>query len=191
MHEHVEHLAPQADALLADATSPASPEKPSNSLASIVGKIAAMLGSDRFPSADRAALRRYGQGQPIPLAFYRLWLQLQDELPKGNAALSAWAVLVCAMARGGPKSHQYGKPFGSALFESGYSEARLERLLSADADVQLTLFDSTSRFLAAKGASFDWTDAAALLFSKEEGRQERARRKIAESYYTAQRRASK
>lgn len=171
------------------ATAQQAPPEPA--LASVVASMAGILGQPHYPPGDRAALRRWAPGRPIPLAFYRLWLRhLGDELPP-DSRISAWMALACGLALAGPESHRKGRPLGQALSESGFSEARLERLLGAPDDLRLDLFLSMVRFLAAKSESFDWTDAAALLLASNPDTREQTHRRIAESFYRAEARKEK
>ncbi|MFN3629826.1 MAG: type I-E CRISPR-associated protein Cse2/CasB, partial [Casimicrobiaceae bacterium] len=54
---------------------PATTPTKALTLASIVGRLAHAIGEAHYPNGDRAALRRWAPGQPLPLAFYRLWLR--------------------------------------------------------------------------------------------------------------------
>jgi len=165
----------------------AEPEaSPEAGLADLVAKLAAVLKQSHYPAGDLAALRRWAPSRPSPLAFYRLWLRhLGDELPADHH-LPAWTALAWGLALAGPASHRKGRSLGQALWEAGFSEARLERLLAAPEDVRLDLFLSMVRFLAAKGESFDWTDAAALLLAANPEKRERIHRHIAKSFYRCQ-----
>lgn len=153
-------------------------------LAGRVGRIASLLAADHFPGGDRAALKRHAPGQAPPLAFYRLWLRhLQADLPS-EATTGAWALVVWGLALNGRKAHRPDRPLGRCLAESGYSEARLERLLAAaDDDTRLALTASVVRFIAAKGDSFDWSQLAQLLLARSEDARERVHRRIATDYY--------
>jgi len=153
------------------------------SLATQVARLAGVVGAAHYPSGDRAALRRWSPGQPLPLAFYRLWLRHMDtELPPPTK-LEAWMTLVWTMATLGAEAHAPKRPLGQALAESKFAEGRLERLLSAPEDVRLDLLMSAIRFLAAKGEHFDLVDAALFLLIADNDRREDLYRRIAASYY--------
>lgn len=155
----------------------------SDGLAARVARLAHLLASEHFPGADRAALKRYAPGQAPSLAFYRTWLRhLGEELPREEET-RAWALMAWGLALMGAHAHRRDRPLGTALAESGYSEARLERLLAADAEARLDLFTSLVRFLASKGEGFDWLDAARLLLTRDPDRRESAYRRIAAHYY--------
>lgn len=150
-------------------------------LGSLVARLAAVVGSERFPNADRAALKRWAPGQPPPLAFYRLWLRSVDgELP-APAQTQAWMLVTSGLALG--VAHQRGRPLGRVLAESRYAEARLERLLAAPPDVLPELFASLMRFLAARGEPVDWLDAARLLLTQDADKRESVHRRIASDYF--------
>lgn len=156
------------------------------SLASDIARIASVIGAHHYPTGERAALRRWAPGQPIPLAFYRLWLRyLGRDLPT-EAHTEAWMALAWGLATAGPDSHQPDRPWGQALAGSHFSEGRLERLLSAPEDLRLDLFMSAVRFLAAKGERFDWSDAARFLLTSDPAKREALNRRIASSYYRDQ-----
>lgn len=152
-------------------------------LGTIVARLAGILSASHYSNGDRAALRRWSIGQPLPLGFYRLWLRhAEQELPAETHA-EVWMVLVWGLATMGAEAHRPGRPFGRALAESGYSEARVERLLSASEGPRIELFMSTIRFLASKGEAFDWLDAAVFLLASDGSVRERAHRRIAQAYF--------
>jgi len=162
------------------ATVPA-PEK--DSLWSDIAHLGRLLSWERFPTGDRAALKRMAPDQPPPLAFYRLAFR---ELPDGwEYRRGAWQTLVAGMAlrSGRDNPHNPKRPLGQALAQLNYSEARLERLLAAEGDTLNTLLLRAARFLAAKNESVDWTDCARLLLATEDDKPEQIRREIAGDYY--------
>jgi CRISPR system Cascade subunit CasB len=148
-----------------------------------VARLAGAIGSPHYPTGDRAALRRWAPGQPVPLAFYRLWLRHLGTEPPPERQTEAWMAIAWGMAICGEGCHDPKRPFGQALAESGYSEGRLERLLSAPADVRLDLFMSAVRFLAAKSERFDWRDAAQFLLTHDADKREALHRRIAAAYF--------
>ena len=153
-------------------------------LHSRIGQLAALMAREHYPSADRAALRRHAIGQPLPLAFYRLWLRHLGAEPPGEPAASAWALIAWGLATSGGASHERSRPLGRCLSEAGFSEARLERLLSAsDDDMRKTLAASLVRFLAAKGAGFDWVQLAQLVLTQDAEARERLHQRIATDFY--------
>jgi len=152
-------------------------------LASEVARLAGVIGATHYPNGDRAALRRWAPGHPVPTAFYRLWLRhLGHELPT-EFQTPAWMTIAWGLATCGTGCHDPQRPLGRALAESHFSEGRLERLLSAPDDVRLDLFMSAVRFLAAQGERFDWHDAALFLLTTDPDKRERLYRRIASHYY--------
>ncbi len=156
---------------------------PDSTLGSRIGKLAGVIGASRYPSGDRASLKRWAPGQLIPLAFYRLWLRHMDgDLPE-ESQTEAWMTLAWGLAVCGEASHDPKRPLGQALAESGFAEGRLERLLSAPDDVRIELFMSAVRFLAAKGERFDWRDAAQFVLTRDPDKREAIHRRIAAAYF--------
>lgn len=152
-----------------------------DALPSRIARLAGVITSDHFPNAERAVLKRWAPGQPPPLTFYRIWLRsIGEELP-GSVQTHAWMLLLWGLALG--VGHQRGRTLGRVLAESRYAEARLERLLSAPPDVLPDLFASLVRFLAAKGESVDWLDAAGLLLTHDIHKREAVHRRIASDYF--------
>lgn len=152
-----------------------------------VGRLVAAMGNAGFSAADRAALKRMTVGVAPPLAFYRLWLRtLDDDIP--HAALTpAWMVIVSGLAIASSVAHRPDRGFGQALAESGWNEARLERLLSAgDESSTLKLASDALRYLAAKGEGFDWGQVARLLLARTDASQDAIHRRIATDYYRYQ-----
>lgn len=156
---------------------------PDSSLGSRIRTLAGEIGSSRYPNGERASLKRWAPGQPIPLAFYRLWLRYMDsDLPE-ESQTEAWMTLAWGLAMSGEASHDPKRPLGQALAESGFSEGRLERLLSAPDDVRIEIFMSAVRFLAAKGERFDWREAAQFVLTRDADKREAVHRRIAAAYF--------
>ena len=153
-------------------------------LATDIGRIAGMIGSDNFPTGERAALRRMRSGSPLPLAFYRFAL---NHLPPGwERNTEDWVTLVAGIAIMSPGAHQPQQSLGRSLAETGYAEARLERLLLTTSNTRRTLLLRAARFLSAKGTPFDWTQAALLLLiSDDQNKRESLHRRIATDFYYA------
>lgn len=153
------------------------------SLSGVIGHIAGVIGSDRFDTGERAALKRMAPGHPPPLAFYRFALRHLPEDWERN--LEDWKTLVAGMALMAPHAHQPKQSLGRMLGESGYSEARLERLLASGADTRRLLLLRAARFLAAKTLPCDWCDVARLLLSRDTKKREAIHRHIAKDFYLA------
>lgn len=154
-----------------------------SSLASAVARLAAVIAKPHYPAGDRSALRRWAPGQAVPLAFYRLWLRHADgELPS-EGQTEAWLVLAWCVATLGEGAHSPTRRLGQSLAESGFSEGRLERLLSAPDSVRPELLMSAVRFLAAKGECFELVEAARFLLTTDEAQRDGVNRRIAEAFY--------
>jgi CRISPR system Cascade subunit CasB len=157
-----------------------------SSLGARVAQMAAIIGAEHYPNGERAALRRWSPEQPIPLAFYRLWLRhLGDDLPP-EFQTPAWMTIAWGLATLGKEGHDPRRPLGQALAESQFSEGRIEQLLSAPEDVRLDLFMKAVRFLAAKGERFDWRDGAAFLLTLDNEQRQRLNHRIAAAFYRHQ-----
>lgn len=152
------------------------------SLPSTIGHIARVIGSDGFPTGDRARLRRMAPGQPAPLAFTRFAVA---HLPEGwERQVDDWATIVAGIAIMAPNAHRPGHGLGRALAEAGYSEARLERLLDAQGDTRRTLLLRAARYLSAKQTPCDWADGVRLLLTRDVAKADRLRLGIARDYFS-------
>lgn len=161
----------------------ATMQERSSSLSSALARLAGVIGAPHYPAGDRAALRRWAPGQPVPLAFYRLWLRhVGGELPAEHQT-DAWMLIAWVIAVLGGEAHDPKRPWGQALAEAGYSEGRLERLLSAHDDLRADLFMQAVRFLAAKGERFNLVQGAEYLLTEEPTKRETLNRRIAQAFY--------
>ena len=161
----------------------ADPTVRDSSLAGVVARIAALLDRPHFPTGDRAALKRWAPEQPLPLAFYRLWFhEIRQDLPP-ETQLVHWMALVWGLALSGSGAHRPQRPLGQALAEAHYSEARLERLLSAPEALRTDLYFALVRFLSAKREGCDWTELAAFLLAQSPHSREQIHGRIAKFYY--------
>lgn len=160
------------------AISSSSPQE--RHLSGRVSRLAAAIA--HAGNADRAALKRWSIGRPLPLAFFRLWLlEVDEELP-AESQLTSWALIGWGLSLLSGR-HSPQRSLGRVLAESGLHEARLERLLQADDDLRPALLSAVMRFLAAKDETFDWTQAAAFLLTHDFEKREKIHRKIATDYY--------
>ena len=157
----------------------AQPEE--DTLASVVARLAALIGSEGLPTGDRAALRRMVPGQPPPLAFHRVAIRMLAEGWERHE--DDWVAILAGIALMSPGAHRPGAGVGTALADAGFSEARLERLLSAEGQVRRLLLLRAARFLAAKGYPCDWAGAAALLLTRDPERRDALHRRIARDFY--------
>jgi len=118
------------------------------------------------------------------MVFYRFALQ---HLPEGwdhsEERMLDWVTLVAGIALMSPNAHRVDRPLGKVLAETGYSEARLERLLAAEGNVRRILLLRAARFLAAKGSPCSWIDAAQLLLTRDPQKREQVNRRVARDFY--------
>ena len=148
-------------------------------LAQTTASVARVINAEDFPTGERARLKRWSPGTAPGLAFYRFAFRY---LPEGwERKQEAWMTLLTAVALMCPDPHRPDLPLGRALADTGYAEARLERLLAAEGDTLHTLLLRAARFLRAKNASCNCTDFAYLLGLR--GDPQRARLRIARDYY--------
>lgn len=151
------------------------------SLATVIGRVAGVIGHEEFPTGDRAALKRMSPSSHPPLAFFRFAFR---HLPNGwEFRKQAWMTIVAGISLMSPHAHRPDIPVGQALANSGYSEARLERLLASEKSILHTLVLRAARFLRAKLQPMNWTGIARLLLTGETGKREDARIRIASYYY--------
>jgi CRISPR system Cascade subunit CasB len=144
-----------------------------------VARVARVIGAEDFPTGERARLKRWSPGNAPSLAFYRFAFRY---LPEGwEHKTEAWMTLLTAVALLCPDPHRPDLPLGRVLAETGYAEARLERLLAADGDTLHTLLLRAARFLRAKSAGCNCRDFAYLLGLR--GDPQGARLRIARDYY--------
>lgn len=149
---------------------------------------------------DFAGLRRMDPNEPDTAAFWRL---MASEGLLGNPdAERKWALIMCGIALmtrtaadDNPfnrSAHNGSMPVGRALYESGYSETRFNRLLTARDDMLRVLLTRMFRMLAAEQATFDWREMAAFILNDgfNDERAEEGRRRLARAYYRAERRGS-
>lgn len=123
---------------------------------------------------DQAEVRRGLPSEPF-------WRML-GSIGKADAHLDdlpTWRLLIQCVAIAGYSS----TPFGVALKRAKYSEARLKRLLEADADQLPGILRRTAKQLKSADQTGNWNTIRRLLFDYK-GEAERIRLKIAQEYYT-------
>ena len=144
---------------------------------------------------------------PTPPVFWRLMAEY--DLFGNPDVERKWALILHGIALMTPRNRAGGEgtstahdgytPIGRALFlggesrrESGrYSETRLNRLLTSRGPMLRTLLARMFRMLASDGVTFNWREMAQFILNEsyDEEAAERARRRIARDYYTAERRS--
>ena len=163
----------------------------------LTGRVAALPNHDR---GGFAGLRRMDPDEPDTAAFWRL---MAEEELLGNPEIERkWGLILHGIAlmtrtAGGDdiasrSAHNGGMSVGRALYESGYSESRFNRLLTARDDMLRVLLARTFRMLAAAESIFNWREMAAFILNSgyDEERAEDGRRRMARDYYRAERRSS-
>ena len=170
----------------------------------IAGRIA-RLADSRL--GDLAELRRMDPDEPDAAVFWRLMAEY--DLFGNPDVERKWALILHGIALMTPRNRAGGEgtstahdgytPIGRALFlggesrrESGrYSETRLNRLLTSRGPMLRTLLARMFRMLASDGVTFNWREMAQFILNEgyDEEAAERARRRIARDYYTAERRS--
>jgi CRISPR system Cascade subunit CasB len=160
----------------------------------IIASMAGQLGADHYATGERAALKRMDPDRPSSGAYaaaVRLLLNADaDAEVKNDARLKRWTPLIHAMAlMSGPGHAPHGwrdeHAAGRVMFDSGYSEDRLRRLLEARGKTFDDLLSRMARFLAAKRAVINWTDLAPLVLDTEESEcAEKARLNLMRQFLT-------
>jgi CRISPR system Cascade subunit CasB len=157
-----------------------------DSLASKVLGLAALLGSDAVSPGALSQLRRLDVRAPDQPAFWSLLAARID--PEGSLPIemeSRWAAVFRGMARMRPRHHATGARVGEALAKAGYSEGRLTRLLRARGAAFLDAVVRACSFLASRGEPVDWVEFSALILSTDPEKAEARRRRVARDYFRA------
>lgn len=138
------------------------------------------------PSVRAQVRRLEGNRQSADAVFWQLATRLdlfdvrRPEIPPEEEA--AWRAILAGLAYLG-EFHDAKTTFGSALRRAGYSETRLDRLLTATGSTLEVEIVGAARFLASKRQRADWSGAAALVLGEFRGRADDVRRKIARSFF--------
>ena len=170
---------------------------------SFAGRIARLAD---FSRGDLAQLRRMDPDNPDAAIFWRL--MAEHDLLHNPGLERKWALILHGIALMTPRNsgdgslrtaHDGYTPVGRTLFLGGeshreqgfYSESRLNRLLTARGDILHALLARMFRMLASAEVSFNWREMAEFILNEDyaEEAAERARRRIARDYYTAERRS--
>jgi CRISPR system Cascade subunit CasB len=142
------------------------------------------LAQDGFGTGPLAELRRLDPRHPeaAPPALHRQLVSLADERARGQD-FGRWALLVHLLALAAPELHRGGASLGKGLFDAGYSEGRLTRLLEAAEPEFSVLLPRMVRFLVARGERLSPFELADLVLRRDK---ERSRLRIARDYYRAE-----
>lgn len=172
------------------------PPDPAPSSTATIRAIATRLADPTFGTGPLAVLRRLDPAGALaePVLHRLLARHVAEEGPE---TLRAWALLTHCMALAAPEAHRGGAPLGAALFEAGFSEGRLARLLEARGRDMLVVLPRTIRFLVARGQALDPVGAWMLLRPTlldrpgDAERAETARTRVARDYYRAEAKAER
>jgi CRISPR type I-E-associated protein CasB/Cse2 len=145
----------------------------------------------RFSSGDLAELRRLDHQAGYASTGSAFWrIVVEDLEPRqlvgeaaGEGALRPWLAILQGLATLGGL-HQPQRHLGSALVETGISEARLTRLLSARGDTLLDQLRPLAHQLRSQNQAANWAEAAQLVLSDGRSNADRVRQGIARSFYS-------
>ena len=176
----------------------ASSEKATTPLSKVISALSRELDPTRRGSGSLAELRRI-RDDYLPPRFWVLYLTVvpkewREHKGKPDARHDrAWAHLTRAMVEMGANPLSFQMPFGRALAESGYSEARFVRLLRAEGEVIARELRTAGEWLAKSGVRrVNWMDPSSL-FDWGPGMQSSARsarHRLARDYFSAAARQS-
>lgn len=164
----------------------------------IAGRLDPIEGD--LSTGDRAELRRISPDTPFTPTLWKLLLNygVEDPPPWWKPSSDEreeewgrrWATLVMGMAhcaglheRGNP--YDRGEEFGKTLYETGWAEDRLVRLLETPTERLHEPLRRLAQYLSSKGEAADWTAVARLLLDTDEDA-EKTRLAVARGFYRAQ-----
>ena len=166
-----------------------------------MSRVNADQGYSSLNRGDLASLRRMDLDDPAPVVI-RL-MAGQDALAEwmtNDAIYRKWVLILHGLALMTPNSsgegvlsaHDGSTPVGRSLFLAGYSESRLNRLLTAREGMLHTLLARMFRMMAAADQRFSWGEMARFIRNSDynEIRAEQNRRRIASFYYREVRQSS-
>ena len=138
-------------------------------LGQVVARLSGHLDAERSGAGTLAGLRRIGDHDELPAAFWHFYLRTVPEPwrePGGRVVERidrAWAGIVRAMVEMAPRPHSFDRPLGRALAATDYSEDRFVRLLRArDGDLHREL-RAAGAWLARAGVKANWEQPAHLV----------------------------
>ena len=169
--------------------------------------LAGLIASENFGRGDLAQLRRMDPDRPDAAAFWRL--MARQDLFRNTETEAKWALIFHGIALMTPtnsgdgdsrSAHDGYTPVGQALFLGGesrrepgfYSETRFNRLMTSRGPMLRILLARMFRIMASAGVSFNWREMASFILNDgyDEDAAEQSRRRIARSYYDAERRGA-
>ena len=185
----------------------ANQDNQETSWASSAVTLARLIASEDLTRGDLAQLRRMDPDSPDASAFWRL--MARQDLFRNVETEAKWALIINGIAlmtptdNGGGNSrtaHDGYIPVGRALFQGGdaqrttgfFSETRFNRLMTARGPMLRILLRRMFRMLASAGVSFNWREMASFILNEgyDDEAAEQCRRRIARTYFQAERRQS-
>jgi hypothetical protein len=164
-------------------------------LRQVLGAIAATLDPERLGTGPLAMLRRLDpSATPTEPALHLLLAQNVDDAWIDGGGLMTWTLLVHAMALAAVHDAlRFKAGLGGPLFEAGYKEGRLTRLLEARAEDLAVVVPRAVRFIVAHGGELDPLALAYFVLGIKAGgqRAEEQRTRVARDYYRAERNAER
>lgn len=166
-------------------------ESPLLKLAQIITQDARFKGDAHgLDNGERAALARLdpdGELRPHQIAALSRALVYADLSPDTwhPDTWHRWALIAHGMALAG---HDHSQKLGQQLSQSGVSESRVTKLLTARGDAFRQLLPRLLRLLASKGQAPNWFDLGGLILTQERDEEaaETVRLRIAGSFFTAE-----
>lgn len=135
---------------------------------------------EKLPKSQQVDVRR---GRLGSIGLWQMLIHLEKD-QSGPEKLRVWTELLIAMTN---SSGYDGTSFGAALAKAGWSEMRLNQLLSAGPNTVLTELRRLGQYLKSKNQKADWNQAKSLAWAVHFGTtQERkeARLQVAQSYFS-------
>ena len=151
-------------------------------LPDIIGRITGAMERNLIGPGERAELRRLDVAHPHSPAFWKvmsIWVE-SSQTPESE---TRWAIVLSGFARMGLQLNKRGVRLGQALYNAGYSESRLLKLLRAKGPTFADTVRRLCSFLAAKAEPVDWVDLARFILTADEQKADEVRRHIARDYY--------
>lgn len=152
-----------------------------------VAKLSGQL--QHLSNGELAELRRISPEEPFTPTLWRLLLSRDlDKAPHWIDQVEwekRWATLLMGMAHCAPYLDM-NRSLGAALFEAGWSELRLDKLLRARDEQLNFLIRRVAHYLANKSQPANWADVARLLFFQGGKTSEEVRIGISRAYYRAE-----
>lgn len=172
-----------------DTDASAKPQSTWQTLSKKVGRIARMMQPDdgSLGTGELAELRRISLERPFTPALWKILISQELESPLTALRQTDWERRWAAQLMGMAYTagfHDYNRPLGVALAESGWSELRFVQLMRAEEETLEVNLRRMAQYLASKSTQADWSDVLALLLYQEGETGENVRIDIARNYYT-------